>query len=1015
MIDIPGYKIIKELGKGGMAVVYLALQEGLDREVALKVMSPALAADPSFGERFIREARIVAKLSHPQIVTVFDVGQHDNHSYIAMEYHNGGDLKDRIDAGKVTVEQGITVIALIAKALHFAHEQGYIHRDVKPENILFKSNGDPVLSDFGIAKATNSSTQMTQSGSVIGTPRYMSPEQARGKAADGRADIYSLGVIFYELLTGKLPFDGEDSLSIGIKHITDPIPSLPTNLGSYQPILNKFMAKQPDQRYQSGNEAAAALFQLQAPSASTQVFEPISLESTVVMESIAGTQMNAAIPEQKSNKNLGIIIAAAASVVIAVGGYIKPEFLPDPAGEWVKVSLKGEPSKVEREKARLKAEKIEQLTASLEQFIKLTNYQLSDIKKAESDWRSLSNIERTHPVHESVQPKLQERYLNFAKRYAVLYDFSQAESLLSDALKFDAQSEAYKQAAAFISDRKRDELIQQSNGNFKAADYGEFNTDNKQLNELILLIQQAQNAEVNTFYIEPAQDSAAYYYSEILKLEPNADVAKQGLNRIAKYFLNEAKNHIANKRFVEANEAINQAYGVNPSSPDIKAVREEFSLAHGEYKQGVVVSAKALEEQNKVSEQLDELAKQASAAILSNRLTTPLKNSAYYYYNKMLDLDADNDIAKNGLSDIVSRYLKLADTSINSQSFDNADNYIAQASAVLPTDPRLDAARKKSAEANKAYLKEQLQRQAAAAKEKQKKEEAIRQAKLKQEEEAEALLFQQQQAKAKLEAQEAAFTESVTPESTIEKNNIDQVAADTTKPIDAQPTNSDNGNVNSNAVSEINDGTATNLVEESVQTVSDEKDIAAQQVENSQNQIDESTLNNANEVNEAQQQATNQLSSIDTQVTPSFPEPIEVASPVVEPIENNPTIITELESAAESNTSEQQSAGNSLLTAKQKFRIKILLQSANRLLHNDRLISPKTNSAVYKYINVLRLDNNNPEARSGMQNVVNRLNELADIAETEGRVDDAKILHESAAKLSNQFPFLQNDHQHSGE
>jgi serine/threonine-protein kinase PpkA len=1010
MIDIPGYKIIKELGKGGMAVVYLALQEGLDREVALKVMSPALAADPSFGERFIREARIVAKLSHPQIVTVFDVGQHDNHSYIAMEYHNGGDLKDRIDAGKVTVEQGITVIALIAKALHFAHEQGYIHRDVKPENILFKSNGDPVLSDFGIAKATNSSTQMTQSGSVIGTPRYMSPEQARGKPADGRADIYSLGVIFYELLTGKLPFDGEDSLSIGIKHITDPIPTLPSNLSSYQTILNKFMAKQPNQRYQSGNEAAAALFQLQAPSASTQVFEPVSLESTVVMESIAGTQMNAAIPEQNSKQKLGIGIAVLLVFGLATGGYFQPDFLPESAGEWVKVSLKGEPSKVEREQERLKAEKIAQLTASLEQFIKLTSYELSDIKKAESDWRSLSNIDRTHPVHDNVQPKLQQRYLNFAKRYAILYDFSQAKSLLSDARKFDANSKSYEQASAFISDRERDEMIQKTNGNFKAADYGEFTTDNKQLNELILLIQQAQNTEVNQLFIEPEQDNAAYYYSEILKLEPNALVAKQGLNRIAKHFLHQAKIHIANQRFVEANNAINQAYGVNPSSPDINAVREEFRLAHGEYKQDVEVSEQELEKQNKLNQQLDDLAKQAGEAILSNRLTTPLDKSAYHYYNKMLDIDADNEIAKNGLSDIVSRYLKLADTAINSQSFDNADNYIAQASAVSPTDPRLDAARKKSADANKAFLKEQLQQQAMAAKEKQRQEEALRQAKLKQEAEVQALLEQQQLEQAKLNEQEAAYTESLSTESPASETTEEASIADKGQSNNLSAEVEDT-NTAAIANTELAKDEAKSNLTETAQNVAEAKATEIQQDDSELTQGKDSLQDVTASESTSQQLVTETQENIDAETKDLVKAPVEIQAPV----EESASDLIAQTTPVEDTTLDAQSQTSSLLTAKQKFRIKILLQSANRLLHNDRLISPKNNSAIYKYINVLRLDNNNPEARAGMQNVVNRLNELADLADSQGRIDDAKILHESALKLSNQFPFLQNDHQHSGE
>ncbi|MDQ7050530.1 MAG: serine/threonine-protein kinase [Enterobacterales bacterium] len=193
-LEIPGYKILKTLGIGGQATVYLAIQKGFDREVALKVMSPALAADPSFGERFIREAKIVAQLSHDRIVTVYDVGKSDNFYYLAMEYMRGEELKSKISQG-LKAKDALQIIAKLAKALHFAHQKGYIHRDVKSENILFNDDDQPVLTDFGIAKASNSSTQMTQTGKLIGTPEYMSPEQCRGKDLDGRSDLYSLGII----------------------------------------------------------------------------------------------------------------------------------------------------------------------------------------------------------------------------------------------------------------------------------------------------------------------------------------------------------------------------------------------------------------------------------------------------------------------------------------------------------------------------------------------------------------------------------------------------------------------------------------------------------------------------------------------------------------------------------------------------------------------------------------------------------------------------------------------------
>nr|WP_275407100.1 protein kinase [Alteromonas hispanica] len=245
--------MIKELGSGGMATVYLALQESVNREVALKIMAPALAADRDFSERFLKEAKIVAELQHPNIVGVFDMGVYNHLNYIVMEYVDAGDLKDNLEKG-ISSEQIFSSVLDVAEALSYAHGKGYVHRDVKSENILFRSNGSAVLSDFGIAKAVVSGTKMTGTGMSIGTPHYMSPEQARGQSLDGRADFYSLGIVLYEALAGVKPYDSEDTFAIGLMHINEPIPLLPENLSHYQPLIDNLCAKSPDNRYSHVNQ-----------------------------------------------------------------------------------------------------------------------------------------------------------------------------------------------------------------------------------------------------------------------------------------------------------------------------------------------------------------------------------------------------------------------------------------------------------------------------------------------------------------------------------------------------------------------------------------------------------------------------------------------------------------------------------------------------------------------------------------------------------------------------------------
>lgn len=261
-MQIPGYRIVRKIDQGGMSTVYLAIQLSVGREVALKVMSPALNADPVFSKRFQREANIVGQLSHPNIVSIYDIGCYKNLNYIAMDYLPGGTIHDRMKS-TLPVPEILRIIKEVARALDVAHAKGYVHRDIKPENVLFREDNTAVLSDFGVAKAISTASQTTNAGLVVGTPHYMSPEQSRGMAIDGRSDIYSLGVVFFEMLTGSVPFKADEAVAIAIKHVTQPIPTLPPQYSIYQSILNRFIAKKPNERFQTGQEIITAIEQVE--------------------------------------------------------------------------------------------------------------------------------------------------------------------------------------------------------------------------------------------------------------------------------------------------------------------------------------------------------------------------------------------------------------------------------------------------------------------------------------------------------------------------------------------------------------------------------------------------------------------------------------------------------------------------------------------------------------------------------------------------------------------------------
>jgi serine/threonine-protein kinase PpkA len=249
--EIPGYRIKKLLGRGGMANVYLGVQENLSRMVAIKILIPGMFQNRRVSKRFLKEARTLSRLLHPNIVTIHDVGQVNNSHYIVMEYLQES-LKEKVKKKrKIPPDEAFHLVLQIADALYYAHEKGIIHRDIKPENILFRKDGTPVVLDFGIAKAMDSKTKLTKTGMSIGTPQYMSPEQCNAQKLDGRSDIYSLGVVLYEMLTGKLPYTAKDTLGVVMQHLRDPVPKLPRDLKKYQLIIDKMMAKNKRSRVRS--------------------------------------------------------------------------------------------------------------------------------------------------------------------------------------------------------------------------------------------------------------------------------------------------------------------------------------------------------------------------------------------------------------------------------------------------------------------------------------------------------------------------------------------------------------------------------------------------------------------------------------------------------------------------------------------------------------------------------------------------------------------------------------------
>lgn len=530
-IAIPGYSIERKLGRGGMAAVYLAIQQSFEREVALKVMSPVLNSDPSFTTRFMREARIVAHMHHASIVPVFDVGEHQPHHYLSMEYLSGGDLKQKILQGRCDVQFAAEVCIAVSSALDLAHRKGFVHRDVKPENILFREDGTPVLTDFGIARAIDTGTSLTMAGMLVGTPSYMSPEQVKGLELDGRSDIYSLGIVFYEMLTGGVPFRADSTLSVALKHLTEPLPKLPPELAHFQPVLARMTAKERDARYASGTDVIQALRQIIEVSPDQTLVRSISelglkRVSTVVQKK----------PEPKVSKPIqldprwlpwagvamGIIVLIAA---FTLGGNDKPAAPEKPAAVAQNPVTNLRPASSNTPANAPLAAPAVQPEAAAQQTAKAPEMTTSDSTELQEN-----------------DPKFQARIAQLMER----------NKKLAEQKRLREEREAAKLQAQQQKELEQKEQIEK-------------------------LLAQAKRDYALGFMVEPEGTSAADRYREILRMQPQNADALAGMQRIGDVLAAEATHAASTGNVNSTGRLIALLRSVQPKHPQMEPLLASLS------------------------------------------------------------------------------------------------------------------------------------------------------------------------------------------------------------------------------------------------------------------------------------------------------------------------------------------------------------------------------------------------------------------------------------------------------
>ncbi len=570
-MKIPGYTIERLIGRGGMAAVYLAVQESLGRRVALKVLDQTFADDPAFSERFLNEGRIIAGLSHHNIITVHDVGIAEGGHYISMEYVDGGDLKSRIAKG-MSPDAAVQLVKIIGGCLAFTHGLGVVHRDVKPANILFRRNRTPLLTDFGIAKQLRTQGDLTQTGSVLGSPSYLAPEQAERREVDGRADIYSLGIVFYEMLAGKKPYVGDTELSTIFKHLSEPIPALPSDLARCQPLLNRMIAKKPEDRFKDAAEMLEAIEALRGSGPLTS--------RPVIRAPAKPRSARRSGNATRLAKWVGTGLAVAA--IGAVAAVTVKAFLPEPF-----VERPGAPP----------------------------------VAAGSSPWRGPATATATaHPQ--------------------------------GGAMAASAPSAALAARVPTSSPPAR-----------PATDPIWYQVD-----KLLTLGDKAlQGDRLST----PPEDNASYYYTEVLRLDPKNREARAGLTKVAMRYASLAERAIAKNGYRRAQDYVTLGLRAHDTEPGLLKLKQ------------------------KVDTQLriEALLARADAALEKNQLRTPANDNAFFYYEKVLDLEPGNTLARRGFRAIAAQYANLAESQIRRYQYEKAQRYIALGLEVQPEDTRLLALR----------------------------------------------------------------------------------------------------------------------------------------------------------------------------------------------------------------------------------------------------------------------------------------------------------------------------------